>query len=115
MISGRLPKGLAPLTDEQFQKLLGNPALLKEEPFCQLVARSQGFPSRLKCPQCKRDTRKLRRFGCAVEQACEADRLWFEQHPGQDTYVRPFIAGELPSDPPAETTTLTINCKTDGG
>jgi hypothetical protein len=72
------------------------PKLLENEPFCQLDARNAGFPSRLKCPQCGRDTRKLRRFGCPRDEASKIDRLWFEQHPDMNEYARPFIEGELP-------------------
>lgn len=30
-----------------------------------------------------------------VEGACQQDRLWFEQHPGEDQYVRSYRAGEF--------------------
>lgn len=31
----------------------------------------------------------------SIDRASECDRLWFERHPGADSYVRRRIAGEL--------------------
>ena len=30
-----------------------------------------------------------------VEQAVEADRQWFDVHPGEDEYIREFVPGEF--------------------
>jgi hypothetical protein len=30
-----------------------------------------------------------------VEQAIEADRIWFAEHPGEDEYIREFCPGEF--------------------
>jgi len=40
-----------------------------------------------------------------VEQACAADRAWFDANPGENEYIREFVPGEfgaaeLPSIPP---------------
>lgn len=35
----------------------------------------------------------------AVDRASEADRLWFEAHPGVNVYVRPLVEGEFPPSP----------------
>ena len=32
----------------------------------------------------------------AMDMASEADREFFEQHPGREHHVRPFVPGELP-------------------
>lgn len=32
----------------------------------------------------------------AMDRASEADREFFEQHPGREYHVRPFVPGELP-------------------
>ena len=32
----------------------------------------------------------------AMDRASEADREWFERHPGREYHVRPFVPGELP-------------------
>ena len=33
----------------------------------------------------------------ALEAASDSDRRWFEEHPGEDTRIRPLIAGEFPT------------------
>ena len=30
-----------------------------------------------------------------VEQAIEADRKWFDEHPSEDEYIREFVPGEF--------------------
>ncbi len=34
-------------------------------------------------------------WGSIVDQASEADRVWFEQHPGVNVYSRPIVPGEF--------------------
>jgi hypothetical protein len=56
-----------------------------------------------------------------VEQAIEADRLWFAEHPGEDEYIREFCPGEfgrqkLPGIPPGfrYVTLVTVIHRTNG-
>jgi hypothetical protein len=56
-----------------------------------------------------------------VEQALEADRRWFAEHPGEDEYIREFCPGEfgaadLPDIPPGfrHVTLVTVIHRTNG-
>jgi hypothetical protein len=56
-----------------------------------------------------------------VEEAIEADRLWFAEHPEADEYIREFCPGEfgavkLPSVPPGfrRVTLVTVIHRTNG-
>jgi hypothetical protein len=56
-----------------------------------------------------------------VEQAIEADRLWFAEHPDEDEYIREFCPGEfgkaeLPHVPPGfrYVTLVTVIHRTNG-
>lgn len=40
-----------------------------------------------------------RKYAYASGRASEADRLWFEAHPGVNVYVRPMVEGEFPPSP----------------
>ncbi len=53
--------------------------------------------------------RMPRRFVQIADWVSARDREWFEKHPGEDQYFRPYIPGEFgPEGPSQDSVTLVI-------
>ncbi len=57
----------------------------------------------------KERPRMPRRFVEITSRVSERDREWFEKHPGEEQYFRPYIPGEFgPEGPSQDSLTLVI-------